>query len=142
MVSTGVLGIEPNPETFLDLSNKPRAAMQIARMALKNVVKDRVSRIRLSFDEVDTDVLFGLIKEYVSSQAPNRDYLSGADSMLRRWECPDLLSAMYLQFYLLITDFRPMRRCENPPCSMPLPATRTNQRYCNASCRSNARHYR
>jgi len=60
----------------------------------------------------------------------------------RLWTCPDLLSAMYLQFYLLITDAEPMRRCQNPACGKPFPATRKNKRFCNDTCRSNARHYR
>jgi predicted nucleic acid-binding Zn ribbon protein len=53
-----------------------------------------------------------------------------------------LLSAIYLQFYLLVTDNKPMRHCENPACGMPIPITRKDKRFCNASCRSNARHYR
>jgi hypothetical protein len=56
--------------------------------------------------------------------------------------CPDLLSAMYLQFYLLVTNHKPMRRCENPACRLPFLLTRKDKYYCNASCRSNARHYR
>jgi hypothetical protein len=59
-----------------------------------------------------------------------------------RWYCADLLSAIYVQFALLISDQRPMRRCENPVCELPFPATRKNKRFCNATCRSNARHYR
>ena len=56
--------------------------------------------------------------------------------------CPDLLSAIYLQFVLFVTDNKPVRRCENPPCGMPFPVTRRGKRFCNATCRSNARHYR
>lgn len=57
------------------------------------------------------------------------------------WHCPDLLSAIYLQFYLLVTGRKPTRRCENPACLMPFPVTRKDKRHCNATCRSNARHY-
>jgi len=60
----------------------------------------------------------------------------------RSWGCPDLLSVLYLQFYLLITDFEPMRRCQNLACGMPFPAIRKNKPFCNNTCRSNARHYR
>jgi len=56
--------------------------------------------------------------------------------------CPDLLSTMYLQFYLLVTARKPMRRCENPACRMPFEVTRKDKRHCNATCRSNARNYR
>lgn len=57
------------------------------------------------------------------------------------WHCPDLLSALYLQLYLLATRHKPMRRCENPTCAMPFPATRKGRRFCNSTCRSNARNY-
>lgn len=57
------------------------------------------------------------------------------------WKCPDLLSAMYLQFYLLITNSLPVRRCNDPSCRMPFPVTRKNRRVCNSTCRSNKRHY-
>lgn len=49
---------------------------------------------------------------------------------------------MYLQFYLFITSDKPMRHCENPTCGMPLLVTRKDKRFCNGTCRSNARHYR
>ncbi len=57
------------------------------------------------------------------------------------WHCPDLLPALYLQFYLLVTEHRPMRHCENPACMMTFPVTRTDKRFCNSTCRSNARNY-
>jgi hypothetical protein len=60
----------------------------------------------------------------------------------RTMRCPDLLSALYLQFYLLVTDNKPMRHCENPACGMSFPAKPKHKRFCNASCRSNARNYR
>ena len=56
--------------------------------------------------------------------------------------CPDLLSAVYLQFYLMVTDNKLLRRCENPACGLPFPAKPKHKRFCNASCRSNARNYR
>ncbi len=58
------------------------------------------------------------------------------------WHYPDLRSAIYMQFYLLVTQNRPMRLCENPRCRMPFPATRKNRRFCCDTCRSNARRYR
>lgn len=57
------------------------------------------------------------------------------------WGCPDLLSALYLQFYLLITNSLPIRRCKNPACRMPIQVTRKNRKFCNSTCRSNKRHY-
>ena len=94
--------------------------------ALQTIVRNYLANVRLDF-----------VWSWFSFQPWMSDY-----RMTRSWYCPDLLSAMYLQFYLLITDFEPMRRCENPACGMPFPATRKNKRFCNATCRSNARNYR
>lgn len=55
--------------------------------------------------------------------------------------CPDLLSAMYLEFHLLMTRKTPMRRCESPICGLPFPLTRKDKRFCNNTCRSNSRHH-
>jgi hypothetical protein len=55
--------------------------------------------------------------------------------------CPDLLSALYLQLFLVICRRRPMRRCEG--CGLPLPErARKGRRYHDATCRSNARYKR
>jgi hypothetical protein len=94
--------------------------------ALQEIVRDRLADVRLDFDH-----------NWTGTQPLGSDY-----RIPRSWDCPDLLSAMYLQFYLLITDFEPVRRCQNPACGLPFPATRSNRIYCNATCRSNARHYR
>jgi len=59
----------------------------------------------------------------------------------RWWICPDLLSAMYLQFYLLVTDKTPMRICANPNCRMPFPAKPTHRKFCKDGCRSTGRNY-
>jgi hypothetical protein len=55
--------------------------------------------------------------------------------------CPDLLSALYLQLFLVIRRRRPVRRCEG--CGLPLPAAaRKNARHHGPTCRSKARHKR
>lgn len=67
----------------------------------------------------------------------------GSPLILKRtWICPDLLSAMYLQFYLLIVANKPLRRCESPACRQPFVMTRKDKRFCDQTCRSNARNYR
>jgi hypothetical protein len=59
------------------------------------------------------------------------------------FRCPDLKSAIYLQFYSLVTKNKAPRFCENPACGELFFPTKSNQRHCpGASCRSNARHYR
>ena len=61
---------------------------------------------------------------------------------LERWlVCPDLLSAMYLQFYLLVTDKKPMGICANPNCRMPFPAVPKHKKFCRDGCRSTGRNH-
>jgi hypothetical protein len=57
------------------------------------------------------------------------------------WECPDLISAIYLQLYLWIIEGLPMRRCVIPTCGTPFPMTRRDKKVCCDTCRSNLRHY-
>ena len=57
--------------------------------------------------------------------------------------CPDLSSAIYLQFYFLVTKNKAPRFCENPACGELFFPTRSNQRHCPGdACRSNARYHR
>ncbi len=65
-----------------------------------------------------------------------------AYSLTQEWSSPDLLSGLYLQFYLMIFKDRLMRRCKNRACGLPFPLTRKDKWHCNDSCRSNARHHR
>jgi len=61
---------------------------------------------------------------------------------LERWFiCPDLLTAMYLEFYLLVTDKKPMRICANPNCRMPFPAVPKHKKFCRGGCRSTGRNH-
>jgi hypothetical protein len=91
------------------------------------VVNESVAGIRL---EVGTDILG------TSTQlGPPRRFA-------RSYSCRDLLSAIYLQFYLFITSDKPTHYCENPACGMPFLVTRKDKWRCNDTCRSNARHYR
>jgi len=95
-----------------------------AAMHLQGFVQSRVANVRLGFS--------GELVPWV----PSRGY-----KPVQSWHCPDWLSAIYLQFYFWMTDALPMRRCINPACEMPFPATRSNKRVCSRSCRSNLRHY-
>ena len=63
------------------------------------------------------------------------------DSKFRQaWYCRDLLSAIYLSFYLFATGGNPVGYCQ--ACGQPMKLTRSDKRYCNPTCRSNARHRR
>ena len=93
-----------------------------AAMILEMFVKQKVASVRLGFfDPVDRPV-----------KAP-------VYTPVQSWNCPDLLSAVYLQFYLWMIKAWPMHICENERCSMPFPATRTDKIYCTDTCRSAAR---
>ena len=61
---------------------------------------------------------------------------------LQAYRCTDLFSALYLQFYLLVIEQKPMRYCEHPNCGMPFPATRKNKRFCVRTCKNGAKHHR
>jgi hypothetical protein len=106
--------------------------LHYARHALGKSLADAVSSVRLR-PRVPEPHPF-LDHSHWSSDPPR--------GLAQSWDCPDLLSAIYLQFYLLVTNNKPMRRCENAACGMPFPVTRKGKRFCNATCRSNARHYR
>lgn len=58
------------------------------------------------------------------------------------WECPDLLSAIYLQFYRILTKDKPIRYCENPSCGQPFEAAPRHKKFCNPSCKSSASYKR
>ena len=83
-------------------------------------------------------VLTEAVNDKLERLQPRLKALS-ASTVIESWYCPDLLTAMYLQFYLLIADRRPMRYCNF--CGVPFPY-RENKFYCNATCRSRARHQR
>ena len=55
------------------------------------------------------------------------------------FSCPDLLSAIYLQFYLLMTGALPLKICGNPNCRVAFEASRKDKKYCTAGCRSSGR---
>lgn len=92
-------------------------------------------------DEVALFTSLRVLTDAVNEKARHRPRLSAesASTVIESWYCPDLLSAMYLQLYLLIADRRPMSYCQF--CGAPFPE-RGNKFYCNSTCRSNARHER
>jgi hypothetical protein len=63
------------------------------------------------------------------------------EGLTSSWYCPDLLSAIYLQFYLLVTKSKPIRFCKSPACRQPFIPNSGKHIYCKDGCRSNARNY-
>jgi hypothetical protein len=107
---------------------------------------DMYPRDNLQF--VATALLEGFVRDKLEGVRPalwsgeTSGAWAGRYRPTQSWKCPDLLSAVYLQFYLLMTNSLKMRLCENPACHMPIPVTRKNRRFCSSTCRSNMRHYR
>lgn len=64
-----------------------------------------------------------------------------SEGLVPSWYCPDLLSAVYLQFYLLVTKSKPIRFCKSPACRQPFVPNSGKHIYCKDGCRSNARNY-
>lgn len=92
-------------------------------------------------DEVALFTSLRILTDAVNEKAGHRPRLSAesASTVIETWYCPNLLSAMYLQLYLLIADRRPMSYCQF--CGVPFPY-RKSKFYCSSTCRSNARHER
>ena len=82
------------------------------------------------------DILTGLV-----SNVQIRVGVQRGEGLVPSWYCPDLLSAIYLQFYLLVTKSKPIRFCKSPACRQAFVPNSGKQIYCNDSCRSNARNY-
>jgi hypothetical protein len=61
---------------------------------------------------------------------------------LQAYRCTDLLSALYLQFYLLVIEQKPMHYCEHPTCGLPFPAKPKHRRFCSRTCKNGAKHHR
>ena len=114
-------GFYAGPDTGRDLSNgmtyhelREHLTILAAQCALGEITTGLVSGVQLRVGVLD------------------------ARGLTSSWMCPDLLTALYLQFYRLITKSKPIRYCDH--CGQPFEATRSNRRFCNPSCRSGIRY--
>ena len=102
-----------------------------ARGLLERFVERKLSSVRLSF--------------WNMAEATDMDdeWTEQSDEYVPvpSWRCPDLLSMLYLQFYLVMVNAVPLRICEHPRCRTPFPANRKDKRFCTDTCRSGARRY-
>jgi hypothetical protein len=90
-----------------------------AQSALGEIVTDRISDVQI------------------------RAGVQRGHGLVPSYKCHDLPSAIYLQFYFLVTKNKAPRFCENPACGELFFPTRSNQRHCHgAACRSNASYHR
>ena len=123
-----------NPQTSLDeaLGATFNSTAYRALLSVGVYEKDDVSLF------MSLRVLTEAVNEKLERLQPRLRALS-ASTVVESWYCPDLLTAMYLQLYLLIANRRAMRYCDF--CGAPFPY-RGNKFYCNDTCRSRARHQR
>jgi hypothetical protein len=112
------------------------AHLQSGAAAFESLLAARLHdvSIRPLSDEFDVDEEGTLHLRVWTADEPYRPVLA--------WRCPDLRSALYLQFALMTTSTKPWRRCEHPDCRMPFIRTRKDRFHCSATCRSGARKYR
>jgi hypothetical protein len=133
-----------DPQSLLD--------KQLAE-AFENSAEEWGRRVSVASSELDILWLcFGVLSQAVEeklagvrvgvSTGPPETFNLRSPRLDQAWYCPDLLSALYMQLYLLITGNKAMGRCDNPSCGMPFPLTHRKKRFCNDTCRSNARYHR
>jgi hypothetical protein len=107
---------------------------QLKQLVEEGVAKEGKAEIGVSFP-----VLVNNVSVHVS-QVKLRPVVF-LDSMSQSYECPNLLSALYFQFYLFIRNNMAMRYCDHPNCRTPIPVSRSDRFFCNKTCRSGARNY-
>ena len=98
---------------------------------LERSVEEKLSSVRLSFWNM------------AEATDMNDEWTEQDDEyvLAPSWHCPDLLSMLYLQFYLVMVNAVPLRICEHPRCRTPFPANRKDKRFCTDTCRSGARRH-
>ena len=127
------------PQSALD--NEIRRAFrhldyhQLKQLVSEGVAKEGKAEIGVSFPALVNNVSVHV------SQVRIRPVVF-LDSMSQSYECPNLLSALYFQFYLFIRDRMSMRYCDHPTCRTQFPVSRSDRFVCNGTCRSGLRHHR
>ena len=106
--------------------------LPMAQKLLESFVEKKIAGVQMSFWNMATETTeaSGEWTDFTDEYVPTQS-----------WRFPDLLSAIYLQFYLIMVEAVPLRICEHPRCRTPFPATRTDKRFCTETCRSGARIY-
>ena len=127
------------PQSALDKEIR-RAFRHLDYHQLKQLVREGVAKEGKAEIGVSFPVLVNNVSVHVSQVRLHPVVF--LDSMSQSYECPDLLSALYFQFYLFIRDRMPMRYCDHPTCRTPFPVSRSDRFFCNKSCRSGVRHHR
>ena len=103
-----------------------------ARRLLEGFVERQIAPVQMSFWNMapETTKETGEWTDHTNEYVPTQS-----------WRFPDLRSAIYLQFYLIMVNVVPLKICEHPNCRTPFPATREDKRFCTDACRSGARRH-
>jgi hypothetical protein len=127
------------PKSALDQEIR-RAFLHLDYYQLKLLVRKGVANEGKAEIGVSFPVLVNIVSVHVSQVRVQPVVF--LDSMSQSYECPDLLSALYFQFYLFIRNEMPMRYCDHPTCRTPFPVSRSDRFHCNKTCRSGVRYHR
>lgn len=119
-----------------DLDELERHVLKILRPRGETVSNNSVALLATRFDNFlsqklsNVQVVMSTSWHFTTSEkyAPRRKY-----------RYPDLLTAIWLQFYLAITQGNEVRICRNPNCRSPFFPKRANQKSCGSGCRSSSR---
>ena len=65
----------------------------------------------------------------MAAKRPNSRPEAFLDEAWQSYECPNLLSALYLQFWLMILNRLPMRYCDYEKCGTPFPSVEVITRF-------------
>ncbi len=114
-------------------ANEAASGMEGTRVRLREFVEMVTV---LSAQSALGDILTSLV-----SNVRLRVGVQRGEGLVPSWHCPDLLSAIYLQSYLLVTKSKPIRFCESPACRQPFVPNSGKHIYCKDGCRSTARNY-
>jgi hypothetical protein len=106
--------------------------------AFENILEDLINEVTLQ-PLSDEFVLDNEGTIHLHSWEPHEPY-----TPVLSWRCPNLRSAIYLQFALMVTGSKPWRRCKAKDCRTPFLPRRKNHFYCDpkGTCRSRARKFR
>lgn len=107
-----------------------------SREQSKSLNPNRVAKIATNFQTVLTQKI-SEVQLSLPDLEPWDFFTSGRRYMPRiSYHCPDLWSAVWLQFYLAVTERLPTRRCANPECQIPFPSKkRSDAKTCSRACR-------
>lgn len=90
-----------------------------------NVINNKISKELKGIVPIIGDI------SHVAYEGDEKDEWNISSS----WQCNNLMSALYLHFYWLVTQNERIKKCEYKDCGNYFSANRTDQKFCSTSCR-------